>query len=251
MKFSSDDIFLVTGASSGIGKTVCLDLNNHGATIICCARNIEDIQCLKTEATFPSNIVVESIDLLDSPENLSNSIKNITKKYGKLKGMALIAGIQNILPVSGIIEEKLDEILKINLISNIFLAKAFVDRRNNIGNGSSLVFMSSISARKGEAGLSMYAASKGALNSFAKSLAKEVSKDGVRVNAVLAGLVRTKLLEKSNNIYTEEYIRKTENQYPLGIGNSENVASSIRFLLSDESKWITGTELVVDGGALL
>lgn len=251
MKFSSDDIFLVTGASSGIGKAVCLDLNHHGATVICCARKIDDLQFLKGEATSPDCIEIESLDLTESPENLSTSIKVITKKYGKLKGMALIAGIQNILPVSGIDEEKLDEILRINLISNIFLAKAFIDRRNNIGNGSSLVFMSSISARKGEAGLSMYAASKGALNSFAKSLAKEVSKNGVRVNSVLAGLVRTRLLEKSSNIYTEEYIRKTENEYPLGIGNSENVASSIRFLLSDESKWITGTELVIDGGALL
>jgi|MGYP001254929646 3-oxoacyl-[acyl-carrier protein] reductase len=251
MIFSSNDIFLITGASSGIGRSVCLDLNSHGAFVICCARDINSIKSLNKESANPENIVLEKLDLSNSAEDISLCLKDIVKKHGKLKGMALIAGMQNIIPVSGITNSKLDEILKVNLISNIFLAKGFMDRRINSGPGSSLVFMSSIASKKGEAGLSMYAASKGALNSFAKSLAKEVSLNGIRVNSVVAGMVKTELLKKWDHIYTSEYLKKINQEYPLGIGNTECIAPSIRFLLSEDSKWITGTELLVDGGASL
>jgi NAD(P)-dependent dehydrogenase (short-subunit alcohol dehydrogenase family) len=251
MTFSQKDIFLVTGASSGIGKAVCIDLNAQGAFVIACARNSKDIQDLKDISPYPDNFAIEELDLSNPNKDINSWLKTLVNNYGRLKGMALIAGIQNIVPVSGITQDKLEQILQINLVSNIFLSKAFIDRRINAGPGSSIVFMSSVSSKKGEGGLSMYAASKGALNSFAKSLAKEVSSKGIRVNSVLAGMIKTNLLKKWSHIYTEEYLIKLNKQYPLGLGDLDGVIGPIRFLLSEDSKWVTGTEVVVDGGSLL
>lgn len=249
--FDSKDIILITGASSGIGRQVCQDLNKSGAFVIAVAKDTHKLESLHSEIEFPNNFAIEQKDLSTEPEKLDIWIKDISKKYGKLYGLGLIAGIQNISPVSGIKSSILNEILNVNLLSNIYLSKGFIDKRVNRGNGSSIVFMSSISAIKGEAGLSMYSTTKGGLNSFAKSLAKESAPHGIRVNTILAGLVKTDLIKKWSSIYTAEYLDKAENDYPLGISSPEDISSKILFLLSNKSSKMTGSEILVDGGITL
>ena len=135
-------------------------------------------------------------------------------------------------PVKHLSVEKSKELFDINYFSSMQLAKGFCDRRANIGEGSSIVFLSSIASIRGSRGLVGYAASKGAINSAVKSLAVEVSPLGIRVNAVLPGFVVTEMTKSWSKIYTEEFIEDLDGTYPLGIGTVENVVQPIIFLLS-------------------
>lgn len=249
--YTSEDIFLVTGATSGIGKGVVLELNKLGATVIAVGRNFEKLNILKDVILISDNLIIVEKDLSKS-EGLDKWIFSISKKYGKLKGLVLSAGIQQITPLRAILSvEKSKELFEINYFSNMQLAKGFCDRRANVGKGSSIIFLSSIAAIRGNAGIVAYSASKGAINSAVKSLAIEVARLGIRVNAVLPGFVMTKMIESLPEVYTKEYIKKTNEDYPLGIGKVEDVVSPILFLLSGKARWITGSEIVVDGGGSL
>jgi 3-oxoacyl-[acyl-carrier protein] reductase len=143
------------------------------------------------------------------------------------------------------------DVFTLNVFSALNLAKGVTDKRSNIGVGTSLVFISSIAAKTGSSGIVSYSASKAALNGAMRSLAKEVSSDGVRVNSVICGTVKTKMIDAHQEIYTKEYLNKMENQYPLGLGQAMDIANAVEFLLSDKSKWITGSELLIDGGISL
>ena len=249
--YTQKDIFLVTGATSGIGKGVVLSLLSQGAKVIAIGRDSKKLASLKSEAINKNNLILEEKDLSNC-DGLDKWILNIAKKYGKVKGLVLSAGIQQITPISSPLSvEKSKELFEINYFSNIQLAKGFCDRRANIGKGSSVVFLSSIASIKGNMGIIGYAASKGAINSAVKSLALEVAKLGIRVNAVLPGFVKTEMILRWKEVYNKKYMEKMNNEYPLGIGKVDDVTGPILFLLSDESKWITGSEIIVDGGASL
>jgi NAD(P)-dependent dehydrogenase (short-subunit alcohol dehydrogenase family) len=249
--YTQKDIFIVTGATSGIGKGVALSLLDKGAKVIAIGRDTKKLISLKKEAINKNNLILKEKDLSNCG-GLDKWILSIAKKYGKLKGLILSAGIQQIIPISSPLSvEKSKELFEINYFSSMQIAKGFCDRRANIGKGSSVIFISSIASIRGNAGIIGYAASKGAINSAVKSLALEVSKLGIRVNAVLPGFVKTEMTLQWKEIYNKQYLEKLNKEYPLGIGKVENVIGPILFLLSDESKWITGNEIIVDGGASL
>ncbi|MEA2019622.1 MAG: SDR family oxidoreductase [Campylobacterota bacterium] len=249
--YANQDVFVVTGATSGIGKGVVFSLLKEGASVIAVGRNIQKLDLLKDEISDANNLILEEKDLSNC-DGLDKWILSISKKYGKLKGLVLSAGIQQITPISSVLSvEKSKELFEINYFSNIQLAKGFCDRRANIGKGSSIVFLSSIASIRGNSGIVGYAASKGAINSAVKSLAIEVARLGIRVNAVLPGFVMTKMIESWKEVYNEEYIENINKSYPLGIGSVSDVVEPILFLLSGKARWITGSELVVDGGGSL
>ena len=174
--YTQKDIFLITGATSGIGKSVVLSLLNQGAKVIAIGRNSKKLILLKNETNNKNNLILEEKDLSNCG-GLDKWILNIAKKYGKLKGLVLSAGIQQIMPISlSLSVEKSKELFEINYFSSMQIAKGFCDRRANIGKGSSVIFLSSIASIKGNAGIIGYAASKGAINSAVKSLALEVKR---------------------------------------------------------------------------
>jgi NAD(P)-dependent dehydrogenase (short-subunit alcohol dehydrogenase family) len=249
--YTKKDIFLVTGATSGIGRGVVLSLLSKGAMVIALGRDTKKLASLLNEADNSSRLILEEKDLSNS-DGLDKWLLGISKKIGKLTGLVLSAGIQQIYPISSKLSvEKSKELFEINYFSSMQLAKGFCDRRANIGKGSSIVFLSSITSIRGDSGIAGYAASKGAINSAVKSLAFEVSNLGIRVNAVLPGLVITEMTLSQQNVYTKEYIKALDKKYPLGIGTVQDVVEPILFLLSTKSKWITGSGVIVDGGASL
>ena len=144
--YTSQDIFVVTGATSGIGKGVVFSLLKYGASVVAVGRNVEKLNLLKDETNNEKNLFLEEKDL-SSCDGLDKWILNISKKYGKLKGLVLSAGIQQTTPISSVLSvEKSKELFEINYFSNIQLAKGFCDRRANVGKGSSIVFLSSIAS---------------------------------------------------------------------------------------------------------
>jgi NAD(P)-dependent dehydrogenase (short-subunit alcohol dehydrogenase family) len=121
------------------------------------------------------------------------------------------------------------------------IIRSLVQKRTNKGTLRSITFISSIASRVGASGYSVYAASKGAVNALSLSLAVELA-PAVRVNAILPGIIQTEM--------TKEYFENSDfvALYPLGFGRPEDIADAVEFLSSDHARWITGQEIVVDGG---
>jgi NAD(P)-dependent dehydrogenase (short-subunit alcohol dehydrogenase family) len=242
--YNKDDIFIVSGATSGIGYAVCYELCQAGASVVALGRNSEKFKDFR----YP-NLHFRELDLSIEPSEITKIIKDLAGEFGCFKGAVLAAGFQFISPFGMTKFQKIKELFDVNLFGNLAIAQAFNHKKVHSQTSSSLVFLSSISSIRGNPGILSYAATKGAINSSVKTMALEYASKKVRVNAILPGLVRTELVDKHSNVYTAEYLEEIDSSYPLGIGNVQDVVKPILFLLSDDASWITGTEIIVDGGA--
>lgn len=236
---------LVTGASSGIGRETSILLSELGAKIILVARRDDELQKTK-ELLKGDDHLVEAFDLTNF-DAVSGWLKNISQKTGALHGLVHSAGVQKIQPLRFTTMYDINQIFSINIVAAIALAKAF-RQRNVFKADSSLVFLSSVAGIVGDSGLSVYAASKGALISLAKSLAVEFAKYKIRVNCIAPAIIRTEMVKKWETSLTEEQVCTNIANSSLGIGTPRDVANAVAFLLADTGRWITGTTLVVDGG---
>lgn len=239
MLFSSKQRFIITGASSGIGKEIALFLNRLGATVIGIGRDTGRLNEMKSNAFRPENVFVEQKDLTANIEDLSSYVKKLKEKYGKFSGMVYCAGVVPIQPLAITDINTVQNTLNINYLAPVFLAKGLADKRNNIGAGTSMVFLSSAAAYISDKGHLAYAGSKAALCAAVKSMAKEYAKNKIRMNCILPSNIRT---SKS----PQEYIDSQIQQYPMGFGEPIDVAELAAFLLSKEASWITGQNYVLD-----
>mgnify|MGYP000263086492 FL=1 len=239
MLFSSKQRFIITGASSGIGKEIALFLNRLGATVIGIGRDTGRLNEMKSNAFRPENVFIEQKDLTANIEDLSSYVKKLKEKYGKFSGMVYCAGVVPIQPLAITDINTVQNTLNINYLAPIFLAKGMADKRNNVGAGTSMVFLSSAAARISDKGHLAYAGSKAALCAAVKSMAKEYAKNKIRMNCILPSNIRT---SKS----PQEYIDSQIQQYPMGFGEPQDVAELVAFLLSKEASWITGQNYVLD-----
>lgn len=240
MEFKKEDLIIVTGASSGIGEGTALMLNEQGATIIAIARNEERLNAMKAKCKYPENMHIEIKDLVEDIEGLPQYVKELKNKYGKFKGLAYCAGIAGVTPIQSVEYDHTKKLFDINYFAPVFMVKGFVDRRNNIGQGASIVIVSSISGLKSDKGHSEYAGSKAAIAASMKSIAREVTNQGIRINCVSPSDVKTPL--------TMHKIEQENPKYPFGCGEVSDVANMITFLLSGKAKWITTQNYVVDCG---
>jgi 3-oxoacyl-[acyl-carrier protein] reductase len=246
ISFGGRDIFLVTGASSGIGRACCLLLNHLGAAVIAVGRRGDKLHELRSEAREPNLVSTEVKDLSVGIEEHAAWVGTISEKYGRLKGMVLSAGIQHTIPLKAISYDAMKQLFDVNCFSNIMLTKGFARPKANTGKGASIVFVSSVTANSGGKGIISYSASKAALLAAVKSLALELSGAGIRVNSVLPGYVETEMLTGDKNLFSPHFIETVNAQYPLGIGKPQWVAQLIIFLLSECASWITGSTIVID-----
>ena len=231
INFSDQDIFLVTGASSGIGRECSLLLNKLGAAVVAVGRRGDKLNELRSESKEPNLLYTEIKDLSVGIEEHNKWIGNISAQYGRLKGIVLSAGIRHTIPLKAISYDKMKQLFDVNYFSNIMLAKGFGNSKVNAGKGASIVFVSSMSARDGGKGIIDYSASKAGLLAAVKSLALELSNVGIRVNSVLPGYVETEMLSGDKNLFNAHFIEAINAEYPLGIGKPEWVAQLIIFLL--------------------
>lgn len=231
---------LVTGASSGIGKATAIECSKMGATVVVTARNEERLK--ETLGVLEGQGHRMIICDLTSDDELNN----LVEVCPELDGLVCNAGINKLAPIRMLKEADMSNIFSVNTFSPIFLLQKLT-KKKKIKDDGSVVFTSSISGIGAAAvGESMYIASKGAISAFVKAAALEYSKKGVRVNAVCPGMVKT---DMSDAYELNEGDNEDLKNYPLGrYAKPEDIAWGIIYLLSNASSWVTGTNLIIDGG---
>lgn len=239
-------IILITGASSGIGRSCSVECSKSGADLILVGRNHEEL--MKTVSMLSPETKVETIteDITQS-ENLEAIIADKVSILGKISGFIHCAGIEKTLPLKKHNPQLYQEIFAVNVIAGLEIAKILSLKKYKDEN-SSFVFISSVAGMIGEAGKAAYSASKGAVISGARSLAMELSRSNIRVNSISPAMVNTPILEKMFEDIGEEASSEIIKKHPLGIGEPKDVANACIFLLCDASRWVTGSNLVIDGG---
>jgi NAD(P)-dependent dehydrogenase (short-subunit alcohol dehydrogenase family) len=233
---------LITGSTSGIGKALAIELSKT-RNVLLLGRNEEklsEVSLLCNKKNVVKYFVADlNLDRKDICRNLSCYIEGngIT-----IDSFVHCAGIFKICPMRAFPISRIDEIFNINVFSAIEIIKALL-KKYNYQAIKNIIFISAESSLKGEIANSIYVSSKGAINSLTFSLAKELAP--IRVNAILPGAVETPMTEQF--IDSEEGKKQLEG-YILGLGKSIDIVNAIKFLLSDDSRWITGQTICVDGG---
>lgn len=238
---------LVTGASSGIGRGIAIACAQMGGKLILNGRNGERLLETMTKLAGENHkIMVGDLSKQEDLQRLADSLP-------ELQGWVNSAGIPKVCPVKYLDRNEVEEIFNVNTISTMLLLSMLV-KKKKLKRGSSVVFISAVTgAFVGSRGDTSYCATKGAVNGFMKGAALELAPQGIRINSINPGLVPTNILNLANSIAGEEHHTEIMlEKYPLKrLGTPEDIANGAIYLLSDASAWVTGTNLVIDGGYLL
>jgi NAD(P)-dependent dehydrogenase (short-subunit alcohol dehydrogenase family) len=237
---------IVSGASSGIGRAISVELSNLGASLILIGRNEEKLDETYRLLTSAGHHVVP-MDLSDHAA-IVPKVVDVAKKNGRIYGMCHSAGVVETRPLSSAKTEGIQAMLDVNLISGIEIARAVCRRDVMEETGGSVLFISSIYALVGMPGQIGYSASKGAVTAAMRAMAIELARRRIRVNSISPGLVETDMTEKAFSMLTREQAKELRESFPLGTGKPKDVARAAVFLLAPQNGWITGVDLVIDGG---
>lgn len=239
----SEKTILVTGATSGIGMEICIQIAKYGGNIIAVGRNqdkLNDLENQLSDAILFTGIVYDL-------ENLENIDDLINKIPVSLDGIVHSAGIVQLQPIKFLNIDLMNKIRTINFDSVVLIISKLL-KKKLINKNASIIFISSIAGEMGMKGNFIYSSTKAALNSSAKVFASELSGQNIRVNCIAPGQVETELTAAVALQVSEEAIEIDRKKYPLGYGKPEDIANLSVFLLSDKSRWITGTTITIDGG---
>ena len=237
--------YIVTGAASGIGKATALLLSEQGAKVLLVDINEERLAEVSAQCTNGSDMLI--LDLTDS-EAIKSSIKSKVKDFGKINGFVHCAGIPYVAPLNAVNAEKADLLHKLNTYAAIELAKTCSSKLVYAGENGSFVLISSVYGVVGSAANVVYAMSKGGIIAITKALAMELVSKGIRVNCVAPGFIKTPMMSDVSGSFDKDYYDRLNALHPMGLGEAEDIANGILFLLSDMSKWMTGAVLNIDGG---
>ena len=237
---------LVTGASSGIGQETAIACSKMGARVIVTARNPERLKETFDQLDVQTDGHMQLFADLTSQEDVEQLIASLPA----LDGAVLCAGNSTTLPLQFGSREKFDEMFDVNFFAPVELLRLMY-KKKVLQKGASVVMIASIGGTHSfMPGNGVYGASKAALNSVMKYAAREYSSRKIRVNSICPGMVDTPLIHRGT--ITEEQLAEDAKKYPLGrYGCPEDIANGAIYLLSDASSWLTGHDLVIDGGFLI
>jgi NAD(P)-dependent dehydrogenase (short-subunit alcohol dehydrogenase family) len=245
MKKLEGKIALVTGGTSGIGLATAKLFHSEGARVIVTGKNPATLEVARLSLRGIAEVV--SSDSGDAGE-IEGLFARVAKEHGGLDVLFLNAGIVRGGAIEAMSEADFDEVFRVNVKGPWLALKAAIPM---LRRGGAVVLNASINAHLGMPGTSAYAASKAALRSFARTAASELAEQGVRVNAISPGPTNTGIVEKSG--YSAEAAAalhaSLEARIPQGrLGSADEIARVVLFLASDDSSFMTGEEVVVDGG---
>lgn len=240
-------VVVISGAASGIGRQCAINCSKMGARLILFDLNKKGLDETMTMIECPDEQYSAIVDLTDY-EILSKVVKEGVAKIGRVTGLLNCAGISTTLPLNVAKPETLDRFFHVNVYTAYFLTQAVCRVGNFSKDGGSIVFFSSAAGQYGESCKSIYGMTKGALFAGAKSLACELARRNIRVNSISPGVIVTPINQNLPHIADPEQRKQTEALHLLGLGDPNDIANACIYLLSDASRWVTGSNLVVDGG---
>lgn len=236
---------LITGGNSGIGLATARLFIVEGANVVITGRNRGTLDAALAE--LGSNALAMQADVADLPE-MEKVIAAAVERFGKIDIVFANAGIGTYTPLGFASVDTFEEIIRVNVTSVFFLVQACMPY---LPDGASIIFNSSVQRLNGRPGLSAYAASKAAVRTMARVMASELSPRSIRVNVVTPGSVDTPIWNAVGNHEERRlFLSRLKRTIPLGrMGDPKEVANAVLFLATDESSFIQGGEIVVDGGA--
>lgn len=245
--------YVIAGATSGVGSSTARRLVGEGASLLLLGRNANKLEKIARDLpkgrALCAPLELESADI---EENMKGSFERYLEET-RLQGFdggVYCAGISPHLALRGTGQTAIEDLFRVNYTGAILFSKLLASKRfRHPARGASIVLIASVRATKGEVGLTLYGATKAALVASVKALGREIAPLGCRINCVSPGWLDTAMNRASDEL-APGLVERMKELHPLGLGSAEDVASSILFLLSDEARWITGSDLVVDGGFL-
>lgn len=244
ISFTQSDVFLITGASSGIGRAAVLIMNELGASVIAAGRDYAKLQSLKNKAHKPDNIFIETREMTEDIAGLTDWVKSLVKQYGKLKGIVLCAGASITEPLKISDYDNTKKIMDLNYYAPLMITKAFADKRINTGFENTIVYVSSFAVHKGNKGQLAYTGSKGAFTASMRTIANELLDKDIRINSISPSHTDTDMITDAVN--NCDILHKVKNKY---IAKPEDIANIIVFLSSNKSLWINGQDIIANRSA--
>lgn len=232
---------LVTGASSGIGKRIAIRTSEMGANVIATGRNEERLAGTLSLLDDKHSHQKVAWDLSEV-----DTVKDFVSQLPEIDGIVMDAAIFDTTVARHLKLDKMRLMFNTNTFANIALIQALL-KQKKLKNGASVVFISSVASTRPYKGNALYSATKGAINSFSKVLAVELGAQKIRVNCIHPGIVRAEV-DLGDWAVTQDQLSQEEARYPLGFGEADDIAYAAVYLLSDVAKWVTGSDMIVDGG---
>ncbi len=240
---------IVTGASSGIGKDLSVQLSFLGATVICLGRNSERLN--KTLLALKKNNHHKYVVDLSNTEKAYAAFMQVRENFQSIDGIFHGAG-EELLKLSRLIKNKdIDKVFGASVFGALGLSKAAQTKDYFSKQGGSIVFLSSVASQKGQFGMTSYGSSRSAILGLTKNLAIELGIKKIRVNAIIAGAIKTEMHFRIIKSLTQKSIKDYEDKHVFGFGEPKDISNAAIFLLSEAGKWITGSDLLIDGGYMV
>lgn len=235
---------LITGATSGIGSQAAIRISEMGGNVVLSGRDSNRLNEIATKcANDKTQIIAADISTPDGRDQLAKSLPQID-------GLVNCVGTVHPFPVRFLDQQKMDQTLNVNFEAPVLMTSSIL-KEKKLNPESSLVYLSSISSFRPQRGAAMYGASKAAIESFVKVLAQELHAQKIRVNSIAPAMVKTPMYDRAEEMVSKDEMDAHVSKYLLGVGYPDDVANAIIFLLSPASRWITGINLILDGGILL
>lgn len=242
-----DKVAIVTGAGQGIGRTIALSLAKEGAKVVVADLSDKRFEVVGEIKALGSEGLAVRCDVSDK-EEVKGVVRETLEKFGRVDILVNNAGIYPFKTFSEMTEQEWDKVLNINLKGTFYFIKAVLPKMIEQKKGKIINISSIAGAVVGFSGLAHYSASKAAIAGLTKSLALEVAKHGININAIAPGPVETPGTEATG----EELYEQTRKAIPIGRwGRPEDVADLVLFLAGDKSDFITGQCIITDGGYTL